>query len=60
MVNLQSKAHAQHAVQPFSESAEDKILNIEFYSHSSEGHSTLGMELFLFYIQHTCHKIKLF
>jgi len=30
MVNLQSRALAQHAVLPFSESAEDKILNREF------------------------------
>jgi len=29
MVNLQSKAHAQHVVLPFSESVEDKILNRE-------------------------------
>jgi hypothetical protein len=30
MVNLQSKALAQHVVQPFLESVEDKILNSEF------------------------------
>jgi len=29
MANLQSRAHAQHAVQPFSESAEDKLLTKE-------------------------------
>jgi len=29
MVNLQLRAPAQHAVLPFSESAEDKILNRE-------------------------------
>jgi hypothetical protein len=30
MENLQSKAHAQPAVLPFSESVEDKFLNQEF------------------------------
>jgi len=29
MVNLQSKAHAQNAVQPFSESVEDKFFTRE-------------------------------
>jgi hypothetical protein len=36
MVNLQLKAHAQHVVQPFSESVEDKFLTGEIQNcHSS-------------------------
>jgi len=38
MVNLQSKALAQHVVQPFLESVEDKILNSEFNTPTKPFH----------------------